>query len=152
MNKKQHILNTLIVSLFLVAFINVYVTDYLCNYAHLIDLTGQEHTHILGHDHHHGKASVPSKEHKHKDKHEHDKNSTDNCCNDLTTSFYSSLTNPISFNIDFTKINIGTSFSILDSSVLHYSTSNTSGGLTIHQCRPPPKITDTRIFIQSFLI
>ena len=151
MNKKQKILNSFVVSLFLVAFINVYVTDYLCNNAHLIDLTGQEHDHILGHDHHHGKATAPNKEHNHSDKHEHDNNSTDNCCNDLTTSFYSSLTNPISFNIDFNSINIGTTASILYSS-LHYSTLNNSRGLTCYQCRPPPKIADTRIFIQSLLI
>jgi len=152
LSKKRNILQISIILLFLGAYTNVYVTNVMCNIAHYVDLSGEDHSHPMGHDHHSHTDTDHSQSHSHSDKHSHDNNSEDdNCCNDLTSNFISKLdkiTAPL-FNFEINNIATPTQLILFNSLICSQYTSK-----HINLADRAPPLTKPHIFIliQSFLI
>ncbi|MCH8903976.1 MAG: hypothetical protein IIA45_08695 [Bacteroidetes bacterium] len=150
MSTKKHISLAVASVAMLCLFTGIITNNILCNFAHAVDATGQEHKHPYGHDHHHDGGN-PIAEHDHKDKgHEHDQDSATNCCNDLTSTFFSNLVRDFSsgFKLDSKIISVTNLLSIFTNS----STTNNYSGVAMDSTHPPPKIPDIRVFIQSYQI
>ncbi|MCH8330549.1 MAG: hypothetical protein IH946_04085 [Bacteroidetes bacterium] len=128
----------------------IFTTNILCNFAHAVDASGQEHDHPYGHDHHH-ESSVPPAEHDHKDKgSDHDHHSTNGCCKDFTLTFFSSLQRVYepTFKLNSKVISFAISLHILINPV---SEKDLFKGVRDY-IEPPPKLSDIRVFIQSYQI
>lgn len=152
MNNIKHIVKTSIALIFLSAYLNVFFTEIQCGFAHLIDQSGIPHEHENGHDHHHGEHEVPA--HPHSDSgsdHDHDRTSTENCCNETTSSFFSAQNQNTSGLLDVKN---------LISELTHFSNASPSEFFVseinsipfIFNEKPPPKVPNIRIFIQSFQV
>ena len=128
----------------LCVFTGIMANYILCNFAHAVDATGQEHEHPYGHDHHHD-GSMPLAEHEHKDK-GHDYG--EGCCNDFTYSFFSTLerSNTSTFNLN---INISAIALTLPIFISSEAEKNRFYGVNV---KLPPKHPDIRLFIESFQV
>ncbi len=123
-------------------FTGIIANNILCNFAHAVDATGQEHDHPYGHDHHHGGMS-PIDESDHKDKgHEHNQDASTGCCTDATFTFFSTLKRDHASTFTAKVIPISLPNIILAPKSLFKGV----------QIALPPKIPDIRVFIQSFQI
>lgn len=131
----------------LLLFIGLIVNNVLCNFAHAIDATGQEHGHPYGHDHHH-EGENPTAKHDHKDKgHDHKSDSDTGCCNDYTFTVFTRLQRdyaPASLNTQVAFVVVLLSNNINSASI------RLSHGVCGY-IEPPPKIP-IRVFIQSFQV
>lgn len=150
MKNVSQILKTIIVAVFIAAIGNVYLAQYLCNQAHAMDLTGQEHSHELGHDHHHSDGNTSGAGHSHEGNPVDEGSEDDNCCEDKTIAFFASLTNPATFHLNI-KAGLTAIATDIFTLVLPYSNEVNSTPYLSYKS-PPPKIPDIRVFIQSFLI
>lgn len=147
---KKHIPIRVASVIMLWLFTGIMATNLLCSFAHAMDATGQEHDHPYGHDHHH-EGNNPLTEQDHKDTgHEHGHDSGQGCCNDFTFTFFSNLQRDHTPTLK------------LDSKVISFALLlplfiNPMEGKNLFKgvrdyIKPPPKIPDIRIFIQSFQI
>jgi len=131
-------------------FSSIFTTNILCNYAHAVDATGLEHDHPYGHDHHHD-SSAPMVEHDHKDKGQgHDHDSGKDCCVDFTFTFLASLQRD--FNPSFELNHKVISVVLLNPVFIEPLAGNDLFNRIENHIKPPPKIPDIRVFIQSFQI
>ena len=131
-------------------FTAIMTNSILCNFAHSVDATEQEHEHPYGHDHHHDGHSPPANN-GHKDTgHDHDKDSGEDCCIDFTFNFFSSLQrdyNP-TFKISQAVIIHTSSLPVFTNPMAGKNWNKGEGDYNL----PPPNIPDIRVCIQSFQI
>lgn len=131
-------------------FTGIMTNNILCNFAHAVDETGQEHDHPYGHDHHH-KSSTPLTEHNHKDKgNDHNHDSSTSCCINLTFNFFSVLQRDIrpTFKLNLNALSARLFLPVFINPIKE---SNVLKVVQDYTC-PPPKIPDIRVYIQSFQI
>jgi hypothetical protein len=141
--KKISIPKLLIAVFILMAYCNVLITQFHCNFSLLLD--------VSEHIHHNDESDDESHaDHHHDDSEKHNDPKDDKCCNDKTSAFFTSQTHaPItSFefkNTLFTKL-ISYSNTILFNTLPYNAKEYFS-------CKyPPPKIRDMQIFTHLFLI
>jgi hypothetical protein len=147
-NKKNYISSFLIGLFFLTIYVNVLFTQVKCNFSHLSEFF--EHQNTLEHHHHDDNDDndvLPLAEHSHS----HNDSKDGGCCNDKTSAFFSSITTPSSFVVDF-KNPITSNFFTLIPAVYHFCDSQPNSTVYFSSKAPPPKISDIRVFIHSFTI
>ena len=115
-----------------------------CNFSHLSEFF--EHQNSSEH-HHHDDVDSPLAEHSHS----HDDSEKGGCCNDKTSAFFSSITTPSSFGVDFKNPFTSIFFTSVPS-VYHFCDSQPNSTVYFSSKAPPPKISDIRVFIHSFTI
>lgn len=131
------------------AYVYVQMTALTCGIYHIVDKSGIEHTHPLGHDHHHANESTP--EEHHQDSGHHDEKEQ-NCCTDFTSAFISAFTKaPAQETSSVNKlygseVTITFPFEIPHFGILHYSFYDKE------YYYPPPRIPDIRVYIRSFQV
>lgn len=150
MNKKKSISKLFIGAFFLAIYCNVMFTQLFCNYSHLIDLAGTEHEHPQGHDHPHSDVAMLVSQHNQDDSHKYEISKEDNCCNDNTSEFFASQTNPTTASFEFKNTFFTEFISFSNNVFTSIKPLITFEGYFSEL--PPPKIPDIRIFIHSFLI
>ena len=131
-------------------FASIFTTIIMCNFAHAVDASGEEHNHPYGHDHHHaGNGPLPEQDHKDKGN-DHDHDSGKGCCIDFTFTFLSSLQcdyTPI-LKLNSKAISVALSLPIF---INPLAVKNLFKGMRDF-IEPPPKIPDIQVFLQSFQI
>ena len=144
MKKGIKIIRSFIALLLAAAVVNVYVTEYFC----IFDKN------VTGHDEELALAEPAATPHSYEaealEQHQNKNADDDNCCNDKTASFYSSLANPAPVVITFKCF--ASVFSVINSA-LELKISNTFLVQKIFSDKSPtPRIPDIRVSIQSFQI
>lgn len=136
-----------IVAFFLAAYLNVIAKQASCNLPYIFQQNSKP-------AHHHNNDNEGTDSHHHDDQSSHKKEEKskkdDNCCNDKTTAFFESQGNPVISSFDFK--NISYSELAFINVLFIYNQSVFSAKGYVFYSLPPPKISDIRVFIRSFII
>lgn len=131
------------------AFVYVQSMALTCSINHLIDTTGLEHHHQLGHDHHHTDDKIPGNHHHDAGSHKEDEKG---CCSDFTQAFLSAFGKSPTIGTDYSFKQLHVEFIPVYSCIYSNDFLRTGFNIHIDPLLPPPKIPDIRVFIRSFQI
>lgn len=138
---------SILAALFLVAYLNVFFTQVSCGFSHFYEDINFSQNHSEEREHHeHGKMLS---HHHDESNHDHD-GKEKSCCNDKTSAFFA-----CQFNYQIVKTEIKpfiSETSAIPFQLVHHFENLKKDEVIISCKSPPPKISDIRIFIHSFII
>ncbi len=147
MNSRLEIKSFKYAAIFLVAYLNVFITQAACNLSHLF-----EQTEIAHHNDHDGNEEVPPHHHDDKSDHQHNEKSEKkgSCCNDKTSDFFANQSTHSTSSVNFKNTHIVVAFINTAFFICNQTVYNSKGHISYSL--PPPKIPDIRVFVNSFII
>lgn len=139
---------SILAALFLVAYLNVFFTQVSCGFSHFYEEIGFAQNHNEEQEHHEHEE-FSAQHHDNESNHQND-GKENNCCNDKTSAFFASQ-----INYQIAKTEIKPFISELTMNAFHFVQhyeSSQKGEVIISDKSPPPKISDIRVFLHSFII
>lgn len=151
MRRKRNILRTKLAVFFLIAFLGAHLVSLCCDLGIIYRKAPKDHHHKSGPQVVQAHAGHGDHDHGHDHTAHGEGESTEDCCKDLSSSFFSSLA-----KTEHSYYKVSTTYTAI--AVLFYQLfvadawSSLQEKIPVPAHLPPPKIPDIRIFIQSFII